>query len=172
MSTAALFDPEPTRHASAVISTCGRYRYRLDRTWDAALPVATFIMLNPSTADATVDDPTIRRCLGYAHAWGCGALTVVNLYAWRATKPADLWNAADPVGPGNDAYLTAAAQSATTSFGRLVAAWGAHADPWRIAEVLALPGMDRLTALALTKGGQPRHPLYLRASLTPQPWPA
>lgn len=166
----ALFDIDPPMRRGAVISDCGRYRYRLGRTWDDALPGATFIMLNPSTADASVDDPTIRRCIGYARTWGCGALTVVNLYAWRATDPRELWKTADPVGPENDAHLIAAAKSATASFGPLVAAWGAHADPWRIGDVLALPGMDRLGALALTKDGQPRHPLYLKADLTPQPW--
>ena len=154
----------------AVISSCGRYRYRLVRTWDNVLPAATFLMLNPSTADATADDPTIRRCIGYARAWGCGTLSVVNLYAWRATDPAALATATDPVGPGNDDFITEAATAAAREGAPLVAAWGAHAPPERIADVLALPGMGRLTALALTKSGQPRHPLYLPAGLTPHSW--
>lgn len=154
----------------AVVSGCGRYRYRLDRTWDDALPAATFLMLNPSTADATADDPTIRCCLGYTRAWGCGSLTVVNLYAWRATDPAELTTTADPIGPENDDFITEAAATAAHTRAPLVAAWGARARPERIAAVLALPGMSRLTALACTKGGQPRHPLYLPADLTPQPW--
>jgi hypothetical protein len=131
-----------------------------------------FVMLNPSTADAHHNDPTIRRCLRYAQDWNCGALMVANLYAWRATDPNDLWTADDPVGPQNDAHLYAAATIAAESGGPLVGAWGANARPDRIAAVLALPGMDRLTALAVTKAGQPKHPLYLKADLIPQPWAA
>lgn len=163
----ALFDVEPAVRRTAVISECGQYRYLLTRAWDETLPNATFVMLNPSTADATVDDPTIRRCVGFARTWGCGSLAVVNLYAYRATDPNELDAAPDPVGPDNDSYLTAAA---CVSGSLLIGAWGAHARSERITQVLALPGMHRLTALAVTRGGQPRHPLYLRADLTPEPW--
>lgn len=166
----ALFDIESPMRRAAVISDCGRYRYRLGRAWDDTLPAATFVMLNPSTADADVDDPTIRRCIGFARTWGCGSLVVVNLYAWRATDPRELLTTDDPVGPNNYAHLTAEAMVAADSGAPLVAAWGANAQPERIAQVLALPGMDRLAALALTKSGQPRHPLYLKADLKPQPW--
>lgn len=169
-----LFGPEPTPPpptilGSAILSDCERYRYLLGREW-ADGPTAVFVMLNPSTADALHDDPTIRRCIGYAQAWDCGALMVANLYAWRATDPDDLWTADDPVGPENDAHLYAAAHIAAESGGPLVGAWGANAKADRIAAVLNLPGMDRLTALAVTKAGQPRHPLYLKADLIPQPW--
>lgn len=163
-----------TIHGSAVLSACERYRYLLGREWAGGLglPTATFVMLNPSTADAMHDDPTIRRCIGYAQAWGCGALKVVNLYAWRATDPRELWLADDPVGPDNDAHLYTAAKIAADSGGPLVGAWGANARADRIAAVLDLPGMDRITALATTKAGQPRHPLYLKAELNPLPWTA
>lgn len=160
-------DYTPTMQRAAVISPCGRYRYVLGRRWGAGSHAA-FIMLNPSTADAQQDDPTIRRCIGFARAWGYGGLTVVNLYAFRATRPADLWKAADPIGPDNDTHLTRVAEEC----GVLVAAWGAHAKPDRIAQVLALPGMRGLKALALTTAGQPRHPLYLRGDLVMQPWTA
>lgn len=152
---------------SAVISDDGLYRYRLDRRWNSGARVA-WIMLNPSTADAEQDDATIRRIRGFSQGWGFGALTVVNLYAWRATDPADLWTAPDPIGPDNDRHI---AEVCATS--HVIAAWGAHARPDRIAAVLALPGMDGLRALAVTKTGQPRqprHPLYLRGDLTPQEW--
>lgn len=162
---AARLRKEAAEVRAAVISDCDRYRYELTRRW-ADGPVATFVMLNPSTADGDQDDPTIRRCTGYATAWGCGGLHVVNLYALRATSPADLWAADDPVGPENDAWLMCAAITG----GPLVAAWGAHARPDRIAAVLELPGFHSLEALATTKAGQPRHPLYLPAGLTPQPW--
>jgi hypothetical protein len=149
---------------SAVISEDGRYRYRLDRRWGHG-PRVVWIMLNPSTADAEQDDPTLRRITAFSRGWGFSALTVVNLYAWRATDPADLWTASDPVGPDNDFHI---AEVCATS--HVIAAWGAHARLDRIAAVLALPGMDGLRALAVTKTGQPRHPLYLRGDLTPQPW--
>src|SRR4051812_40135006 len=94
-----LFGPEPTPApptvlGSAILSDCDRYRYLLGREW-ADGPTAVFVMLNPSTADALHNDPTIRRCLRYAQVWGCGALMVANLYAWRATDPDDLWTAED-----------------------------------------------------------------------------
>ncbi|MFJ2000292.1 DUF1643 domain-containing protein [Streptomyces chartreusis] len=168
----ALFEPEPTILRGAVLSDCERYRYLLTRDWDDDKPSAVFVMLNPSIADAFTDDPTIRRCIRYAHDWGCGGLMVANLYAWRATDPAALWTADDPVGAENDGHLYAVAQVAAEAGAPLVGAWGAHARPDRIATVLELPGMDRLTALDVTKSGQPKHPLYLKADLTPQPWTA
>lgn len=167
--TDALFTLGTDRQRDAVISLCGRYRYRLTRQW-ANGPTATFIMLNPSTADALTDDPTIRRCLAYARAWDCGSLTVVNLYAWRATDPRQLWTVEDPVGPDNDSHLVEAAQAAGRTGAPLVAAWGANAKTDRIAQVLSLTGMGALTALDVTTTGQPKHPLYLRADLTPKPW--
>lgn len=150
---------------SATLSPCGRYRYNLTRCWGPG-PAAAFICLNPSTADGTTDDPTIRRIRGFAKAWGYGAFVVANLYAYRATDPRELWKAADPVGPDNDHHLKLAAADCDL----VVAAWGANARPDRIAEVLGLHGMGRLAALAVTKDGQPRHPLYLRGDLTPQSW--
>lgn len=152
--------------ASAVLSADGLYRYELARTWSDTAPV-TFVMLNPSTADASLDDPTIRRCIGFARAWGHGGIRVVNLYALRSTDPKALWCAPDPVGPDNDEYLRRAAASG----GPLIAAWGANARPDRVAAVLALPGLEALQALGVTKAGQPRHPLYLRGDAAPTPWP-
>lgn len=157
--------------SSAWLSGCQRYRYSLGRKWvDGWPPPVTFVMLNPSTADHQLDDPTIRRCVGFAKAWGYGRLKVVNLYAWRATQPRDLWRADDPVGPQNDEHLAEAAYIAYEHDAPLVAAWGANAKPDRVAQVLALPHLDRLTALGVTKSGAPRHPLYLRADTVPTPW--
>ena len=153
---------------TAEISPDGRYRYLLGRRWSSG-PRATFIMLNPSTADAAQDDPTIRRCIGFARGWGLGAMQVVNLYALRATDPAALWRAQDPVGPYNDAILAACALAHQDA--PLVAAWGANARHDRVAAVLRLPGMDRLTTLGVTKAGHPRHPLYLPATAVLRPWP-
>jgi hypothetical protein len=161
----------PPMQRAAAISACGRYRYVLGRRWGAGDTVA-FLMLNPSTADANQDDPTIRRCIGFARSWGYGGLVVANLYAWRATKPADLWKAADPVGPDNDAHLARVAAGCAL----LVAAWGAHARTDRIAAVLALvakaPDAGGVFALGTTKTGQPKHPLYLRGDCVMQRWEA
>ena len=99
---------DPFMKSDAVISDCGKYRYRLTRKWGYGRPCG-FIMLNPSTADALHDDPTIRRCVGFAKAWGCGALIVVNLFAVRATSPREMMRADDPVGPENKEHVQRAA---------------------------------------------------------------
>lgn len=158
----SLFDPEaPT--GSAVISDCGRYRYRLNRSWDRMKATAGFIMLNPSIADATQDDPTIRRCVGFARAWRCGGLCVVNLFAFRATDPADLFAAAEPVGPENDDHIRAVLRQCRP----VVAAWGAHGGHLgrdrAVREIIAAVGVS-VFCLGRTKAGQPRHPLYVAAA--------
>lgn len=156
----------PVSHSDAVLSPCGLYRYRLLRVWDDSLPLCAFVMLNPSTADATSDDPTVRRCIGYARAWGCGSLVVVNLFAFRATSPDDMMAAADPVGPDNDRHI----EAATGRCHHVVVAWGNHGSfKSRGAEVRFLLRHRRLNHLGLTRTGQPKHPLYLRAGLLPTP---
>jgi hypothetical protein len=168
-----LFGDEEIDERGALISDDGLYRYVLGRRWARDGQIATFVMLNPSTADATEDDPTIRRCVGFAKSWGMAALHVVNLYALRSTDPKGLWRVADPVGPENDRHLTSHARAACTNSSPLIAAWGANAKPDRVAQVLALPGMVALEALGVTKDGAPRHPLYLRADSerVPYRWP-
>lgn len=155
--------------STAKISEDGRYRYLLTRTWEESVWPLAFIMLNPSTADAHQDDPTIRRCIGFAKRFGFGGITVANLYAYRATKPADLWRAADPVGPENDGMLSGLLRSRAEADVLAIAAWGANAKPDRVRAVLSLPGADRLQCLGVTKAGAPRHPLYLRGSAEPIP---
>lgn len=176
MTQDGLFDLPETAEAptsSAVISEDGLYRYELRRTWKADAPRMVFVMLNPSTADATLDDPTIRRCRGFAEREGCGTLRVLNLYAYRATKPQTMWEAQhagrDIVGPQNDGWL----ESAPGNHDIVVAAWGVHADPDRVAavrEILTSRG-DRVHALALTKSGAPGHPLYLPGDAPLIDWP-
>ncbi len=144
-------------HRGATFDPTGVYRYRLWREWDPALPTVAFIMLNPSTADATYDDPTIRRCIGFARSWGFGRLEVANLFAYRATRLADLRAAPDPVGPCNTEHLAAACAKA----GLVIAAWGngrlfVPADPPHLPDV-------PLATLGLTRLGEPRHPLYAPA---------
>jgi hypothetical protein len=148
---------------AAHLSDCGQYRYVLHRMWGDGLPL-TFAMLNPSTADAEQDDPTISRCVGFARREGYDGIRVVNLYAFRATKPADLWRAAEPTGgERNDDLLREIGRQAKGAW-PLVAAWGAQPRArGRIAQVLAMPGWDRVIALGVTKDGSPRHPLYVPA---------
>ena len=112
------------KHAQsgADFSDCGRYRYKLWRLWDDTRPEVMFIMLNPSTADATADDPTIRRCIGFARAWGYGGVRVGNLFAWRTPYPQALRSALDPIGRHNDSALCELAEGAAL----VVAAWGVH----------------------------------------------
>ena len=148
----------------AAFSRDRRYRYRLWRRWDRSRPAIAFCMLNPSTADARRDDPTIRRCIGFARAWGYGGLEVVNIFAMRATDPRALRSARDPVGPRNDAFMLRAAARSP-----VVIAWGVHgALRDRGNEALRLLGSTSLLlALGRTRSGAPRHPLYLRHDSEP-----
>ena len=135
----------------------GVYRYTLRRGWGDN-PPCVFVMLNPSTADADHDDPTIRRCLGFARAWGYDQLEVVNVYAYRSTDPKALRRVGEARhGPGNFAALCQAAARA----GVVVAAWGANVlpeDAERVGSLLAQYGP--VMCIGTTRGGQPRHPLY------------
>lgn len=156
---------------SAIISECGKYRYLLTRESELEQPgqgAALFLMLNPSTADATLDDPTIRRCRSFAKGWGCAGVSVANLYAYRATRPADLWLAEDPVGPDNDALLRVVA----SEHGDIVCAWGANAKLDRMLSVVdtLINAGARLWCLGTTKDGQPRHPLYIKGNTALIPW--
>lgn len=151
-------------HRAACLSSCRRYRYALRRRWGPGAS-AMLIGLNPSTADKTQDDPTIRRCIGFARAWGFDALCTVNLFAYRATDPADMKKAADPVGDINDATLLDAAKEA----GVVVAAWGAYGTyRGRDAQVRSM--LPHLHYLRLTKDEHPGHPLYFPANLRPVEW--
>ena len=155
-------------NAGATISRCGKFRYSLTREWLGGDGVVAFIMLNPSTADAMQDDPTIRRCIGFAKAWRYAGLEVVNLYAFRATRPADMFAAEDPVGPENDAHIVEACARASM----VIVAWGAIAA-LRRDRVAAARAMIRrgIYALGLTSAGEPRHPLYVRGDAQPIRWP-
>ena len=155
--------------ASATFDPTRAYRYHLDRTWDPVGPVVTFVMLNPSTADADVLDPTVRRCVGFARAWGYGSLQVVNLFALRATDPGDLLRAPEPVGAANDRAVVDAATGAD----RVVVAWGVrgtHRDRASDVGALLVGHGVRIHALGTTKDGHPRHPLYLPRGTAPGPW--
>jgi hypothetical protein len=153
---------------TAVISDCGRFRYRLGRRWGDGAPL-TFVMLNPSTADAESDDATIRRCVTFAHAHDFRAIDVVNLFAFRATDPKDLRRAGYPVGPENDEHTARAAQEA----GAVCLAWGANAADLERPQIV-LPMLRRLgvelQCLRITRSGHPQHPLMLPSECRLQPF--
>lgn len=166
-------NPDPNV-STAALSDDGLYRYELTRRWapDDSRGGVVWIMANPSTADADIDDPTIRRCIAFSKAWDYRALTVVNLYAWRATKPADLNTVADPVGPANIEHTRRAL--GVEPDGLIVAAWGAgypRRGPMsrtthraRIRDTLDGVDPDRVCCLGRTDSGDPRHPLYVPAA--------
>lgn len=159
MTEAPLF-PHRDRGADISESANGLYRYHLWRQWEAG-PSMTFIMLNPSTADADVDDPTIRRCMGFARREGFGGIEVINLYALRATRPVHLLDHPHPEGPRNREVWDLVLQHD----GPVVAAWGSSApDGCPTSEALNDHPSEMLDWLCLgrTSKGNPRHPLYQR----------
>jgi len=148
--------------SDAVFSKCGLYRYELMRSWSTAKPMM-WIMLNPSTADAVDDDPTIRRCIRFAQRQRAGGIIVCNLFALRSTDPSALKVAKDPVGPDNDTTLINCARRS----GAIVCAWGTHGTlnnrNQAVMRLLDNEGLSlKMFCLGLTKHGHPRHPLYLK----------
>lgn len=155
----------------AVFSDCGTYRYRLERKWAPELGVdpernVLFVMLNPSVADAVVNDRTVTRCVRFAKSWGYASLTVCNLFALRSTDPRALHAHTDPVGPGNDEEIARCVRHADL----IVAAWGPPGMfLYRDQTVMPLLG-PLVYCLGMTKDGHPRHPLYLLKTTRPQPF--
>lgn len=187
MNSPTLFPPAV--RSDALISPCGLYRYWLSRTWDDALPTVCWIGLNPSTADASKDDPTIRRITGFTRAWGFGGFVAVNLFALRATDPRQILRAQHPVAEvgnspvvmfanANDAWIT----FQTRPHRRVIAAWGAGGSlNGRDRQVMKLLKEDApwneaggkhrvIECLGTTAAGHPRHPLYMPATATPVPF--
>jgi hypothetical protein len=152
----------------AQLSECGTYRYALGRRVSAASGRVLFCMLNPSVADSVKSDSTLTRCVGFARSWDIGELVVCNLFAYRSTKPAELWKADDPVGPNNDGAIEAWARTATL----IVCAWGNQPKAAaRVAQVIPqLRSIGQIHHLGLTNSGSPRHPLYLRRETEPEIW--
>lgn len=145
---------------SAAIDSSGLYRYSLEREWNLNTPRIAFVMLNPSTADATNDDPTIRRCIRFAQSWNYGALEVVNLFAYRTKYPVELLRVGDPVGAENDRHILAMMCRVQA----IVVAWGnqgrfqqRHQNVIRL-----LTNQLGVYCLGMTRLGYPRHPLYIK----------
>lgn len=151
--------------SSTVISSAadvrGDYRYSLSRVWEQELPRVTWVLLNPSTADAEQLDPTMRRCVSFAKREGFGGMEVVNLYAFRTKSPRAMLDASDPVGAENDSVLASVR-------GVVIAGWGVHAKQARVAAAVRL--LPPLLSLGTTREGHPRHPLYVRADTPLVPW--
>jgi hypothetical protein len=141
----------------AVLSVSRDYRYTLTREWDQGGGTLNVIGLNPSTADETQDDPTIRRCVGFAKRWRFGRLVMTNLFAFRSTAPARLYEAADPIGPENDTHLLEEARKAS----EVLCAWGAHGK---------LHGRGAAVAEALTIAHVRLNVFGLKSSAEPSPW--
>lgn len=145
------------------------YRYTFSCAWDDTRGKVTFVMLNPSTADKIYSDPTLRRCANFSKSWGYGGFYAVNLFAYRATSPKELKNAAakgvDLVGKDNDRYIIECAKKGV----KVVFSWGqsfkGNLFSHRVNEVRQLlPEIDPY-CIELTKDGIPRHPLMLKAGL-------
>lgn len=160
-------------YRDAIISPCGKYRYSLVRQWDKSKPHLPFVMLNPSTADATEDDPTIRRCVSFAKREGAGGIVVVNLYALRSTDPKRLREVEDPVGPFNSRVIYDAATTAAEAGMPIICAWGVNditqAAGGALAEARAAGAS--IMCLGKTKHGHPRHPLYLKSDQPLEAYP-
>ncbi len=147
---------------TAKLSQCRKYRYALWRTWDNSKPYVMFVCLNPSTADETTDDPTLRKCITYAKSWGYGAVCMTNLFSYRATDPREMKAVKDPTGKENDKWLRDLAKDA----GLIIAAWGNDGSYMnRSKEVIKF--IPNLHCLKINKSGEPAHPLYQKASLQP-----
>ena len=143
----------------AQFSTCRTWRYALWRTWNQDDGHLMFVGLNPSTADETKDDPTIRRCIGFARRFGYGGVYMLNIFAFRSTNPKEMRLALDPVGPENDWFLRMYAAQA----GRIVVAWGSHGKFLNRGAGVSqtLRRISHLYCLSVVRNGEPGHPLYL-----------
>ena len=144
----------------AIISLCKKYRYQLLREWDEDRPSVLFIMLNPSTADANVDDPTICRVINFAKTWGYGGVYVGNLYAFRSTNPKALRDKNDPIGKDNVQHI----QTLIGLADKVIYAWGRDKkEPYWLSNLVDTP-----YCIDISKKGGPKHPLYLKGDLLPK----
>jgi hypothetical protein len=167
-STGAIFHDSPSEGLPY------EYRYALwrDLDSDGVKPPLVVIGLNPSTATELLDDPTIRRCRGFSRSYGLQGLVMLNLYGFRSTDPSPLWGIQDPIGKWNDFIISNVCQSASARGGKVIAAWGAFPRATERAKDVHLAleqAMVPLLTFGLTKGGHPKHPLYLSKDTVPVP---
>ena len=153
--------------SSASFSRCGEYRYSLSRVWNPEQPAALLIGLNPSTADARQNDPTIRRCIGLCQSWGFGGFRIVNLFAWRTPSPKELFKVDAPIGPSNLRCIKRAAKDADN----IIAMWGNDGNRHSQAMILLKAlGNPAVFCAGTTQIGAPRHLLYVKNGTPLQPW--
>lgn len=142
--------------SSAIFSECGLFRYELRKIWLPKKGWVCWIMLNPSIADSNIEDPTIRRCMGFAELWGYGGITVANIFAFKATNPKKMLATADPIGPENDFYIRKLSHEAVLT----VCGWG-NLGVHLFRGKRVLPLLKAPYCLGITGSKQPKHPLYL-----------
>ena len=150
---------------NAILSEDRKYRYVLSRIWDETKPKVMIIGLNPSTADETEDDPTIGRCISFSKSWGYGGVYMLNLFAFRATQPKDMFNAQNPIGLENNSYIEIYSKKVE----KIVCAWGNHGTYKNRGNEIR-EKFDKLFYLKLNQTGEPAHPLYLKSELVPKKW--
>jgi hypothetical protein len=141
----------------AIFSDDRIFRYVLWRIWDRTKPLVTFIGLNPSTADEEADDQTIKKCVGFVKRWGYGGLYMVNLFAFRATRPRELLKSSDPVGPNNDEWIEKILKKADL----VVGAWGNHGSLLGRGQYF-VKNIPNFHYLKINKSGHSAHPLYIK----------
>ncbi|CAB4191656.1 Protein of unknown function DUF1643 [uncultured Caudovirales phage] len=158
--------------SGAVFDDTEKYRFSLWRRWIDECPVSrmvAFIALNPSTANAQKLDNTTKKCVRMAKSWGYDGFIMLNIFAWRDTKPKMMKLAAEPIGSGNDIVLATVAKSC----GLLVCAWGTngtHMDRHTSVRKFLAENLVQASCLEITKHGYPRHPLFCRDSSQPIPY--
>ncbi|MCK4441078.1 MAG: DUF1643 domain-containing protein [Sulfurovaceae bacterium] len=150
---------------NAIFSKDREYRYVLSRIWDETKPIIMIIGLNPSTADETEDDPTIRRCTNFSKSWGYGGVYMLNLFAFRATQPSDMFEALNPIGDENNNFI----EIYTKKVDKIVCAWG-NDGIYKDRSQYIRENFNNLFYLKMNKTGEPSHPLYLKSDLVPQQW--
>lgn len=163
-----VYEQSPTQDGGAVFSACHRYRYLLYRRWKSnGGGTISFVGLNPSTADAMKDDATIRRCVGFAKRWGYNRLFMLNLFAFRATKPCDMKRQRDPIGPHNRAYMKRYTGRAKMA----VCCWGVNADGFDgVLDDVWLAIKQPMYCSGVTRSGHPKHPGRLPNAATLRPF--
>lgn len=151
----------------AAISSCGKYRWTLYRTWSHEKPKVMFICLNPSTANADIEDATTRRLRTFAHGWGFGGYILVNLFAFRATDPEQLKHVEDPIGRDNDVFI----KDLSPLCSEIVFAWGTNGS-YKGRDKQVIARFPNAKCIDLSKDGHPKHPLYLKGDLKLKPFMA
>lgn len=160
-------NPEPSHCVFSVEEPTPLYRYSLEHRWDDETPsyarkTVVWILLNPSTADESSLDPTLRRCKGFSKGLGAGGMVILNAFAWRSTDPKGMLSAPDPIGPLNDSTIDKTIQRSDVI--AVIAGWGCHGKHMDRDKQIIDMAAGKLQTLRINKDGTCAHPLYLPAS--------